>query len=175
MWTSAASNDRGPEAVNPWCGANQTNRFNPAMIGRRCPVPPARRDGNGPRRSRFTSANLLGLPKRVLDLPSLRPWTTLLPSVLPLPGCSPATACGQRPPSAKPRGATRSSRPSTGVSSSASALAKKRDGSIFPTFRSPLQDAPSAGLSRPQLREKPFAMVLGLAAMRRLRPKGTIR
>jgi len=63
VWTSAACNDRGP-ATGTLIGVDPSKRIYPAMIGRLCPDPPARRYG-GRRRSCFTST----------DLPQMAPWT----------------------------------------------------------------------------------------------------
>ena len=145
------------------------------MTHRRCPVPPARRDGSGQLRSLFTSAYLPHLRQAVLDLPPLRPRAPLLQRVLSTPGLRPKAAPGQPASSAKSRGTTRSSRPTTGLSSAPSGRPKKRDGSIFPSYRSLPQNAPGDRLSPVQPAGDPLDRVLRLASLHRLRPTRAIR
>jgi hypothetical protein len=111
------------------------------MIGRRCPAPPARRDGGGQLRSHFTSADLPRLRQVALDLVA----TATVDSVIAMPpvGTKPMGKNGAWPTAAiskAPRGGSIIG-PSARVSSAPSARAKKRDGSIFPLFRSLPQDA----------------------------------
>ena len=94
VWTSAACNDRGP-ATGTLIGVDPSKRIYPAMIGRLCPDPPARRYG-GRRRSCFTSTDLprYRLRQAVLDLPPLRQRTALLQRGMSPPGLSSTAAPG---------------------------------------------------------------------------------
>jgi len=170
-----ASNDRGPER-STLIGWTKFSRFHPAMIGRRCPVLPARRDGDRHQlRSRFTSAYLPRLRHVLLDLSSLWPRARLLQRVLSLSGLSPKTAPSEPASPTKSRGTTRSSRPSAGAAPAQHGHAKKCDGSIFPFFRCQPQDALGGCLSLAQLLGKSFAIVLWLASLHRLRPTRAVR
>jgi hypothetical protein len=125
---------RSPSSGKP------SKRFYPAMSSGRCPVPPLGEDG-GLLRTRFTSALLprLRLRQAVLDLPPLRPGTALLQPAVPPTSLSATAASRQPPPPTKSRGTTRSPGPSAGVSPTPNPCS--RDGSRFPSFLFPLQDA----------------------------------
>src|SRR5882757_4352394 len=87
--------------------------------------------GGGSRRSGTPATKLSrrAVPRPVLHLFPLRPWTSLLQHHLPRNGQPATTAMRQHSPPTKPGRPARSSRPAAGVSASMPATTSPRDGS----------------------------------------------
>ena len=87
--------------------------------------------GGGSRRSGTPATKLSrrAVPRPVLHLFPLRPWTSLLQHHLPRKGQPATTAIRQYAPPTKPGRPARSPRPATGVSASMPSTTSPRDGS----------------------------------------------
>jgi len=144
------------------------------MIGRRCPVPPARRDGCGQLRSPFTSADLPHLRQAVRDLSPLRPRALLLQRPLPGKSSSQAALQSQSPIWTESRRsrAWGSLHPPARLSP---APERSRDRSIFPYAPSWPQDASGGRRSLAQPAEDSFDRPLRLVSLHHLRPARAIR